>query len=131
MSELEFLEGEARVASAAAPSGLAVEVRGGADGRYDVLVGGRTVARFLGHEECLAAILGAGGALAVCASREPSGGVTVVDRCRRGWKKSFRTRDAARSWLMEGLAATDGAEQDHYADMLVELEGGASTLHYN
>lgn len=139
MNELEFLNGEAKVASAAAPRGIGIEVRAGArGGRYDVLFGGSPVAKLLGRDEALACIMGIGGALTVLAATRANGGascgggrVTVVDRFQRNWKKTFRTREKCRAWLMEGMAGCEGAEQEHYTNMLLELEGGASVLHYN
>lgn len=32
---------------------------------------------------------------------------------------------------MEGVAGCDGAERDHFVNMLLELEDGETTLHYN
>ena len=60
-----------------------------------------------------------------------AGGVTVVDRFSPRWRKTFRSSRAARRWVLEGLVGTDGAERDHYVRMLLELEEGATTLHYN
>ena len=139
MNELEFLNGEAKVASAAAPRGIGIEVRAGArEGRYDVLFGGSPVAKLLGRGEALACIMGIGGALTVLAATRANGGasrgdgrVTVVDRFQRNWKKTFRTREKCRAWLMEGMAGCEGAEQEHYTKMLLEFESGASVLHYN
>ena len=67
MNELDFLNNEARIASAFAPEGahLAVVASSRLD-RYDVLVGKNTVARLLARSEALACIMGAGGASAVC-----------------------------------------------------------------
>jgi len=132
VSELEFLKGEAHVASSSAPEGLAVEVRdGGREGRYDVLFGGRAVARLLGKDETLACIMGVGGALAVLGASAPKESITIVDRLQPKWKKRFKSRRTCRAWLMEGLAGTEGAEQEHFSSMLVELECGATVLHYN
>lgn len=133
MNELDFLNGEASVASASAPRGMKIHVRrGAAKGRYDVLFGGAAVAKLLSKEATLACIMGIGGALTVLNTRTAGGGrVTVVDRRDPRWKKSFRTRELCRKWLMGGLAGCEGAEQEHYANMLVEMESGASVLHYN
>ena len=67
MNELDFLNNEARIASAFAPEGahLAVVASSRLD-RYDVLVGKNTVARLLTRSEALAVSMGAGGAFAVC-----------------------------------------------------------------
>ena len=68
MNELDFLNNEARIASAFAPEGaqLAVVASLRPD-RYDgVLVGKNAVARLLARSEALACIMGAGGAFAVC-----------------------------------------------------------------
>ena len=65
MTEIEFLNNEARIASAFAPEGakLAV-VASSRSSRYDVLVGKNAVARLLTRSEALACIMGAGGASA-------------------------------------------------------------------
>ena len=66
MNELDFLNNEARIASAFAPEGaqLAVVASLRPD-RYDgVLVGKNAVARLLARSEALACIMGAGGASA-------------------------------------------------------------------
>ena len=132
MSELEFLQGEALIAAASAPKGVKVEVRdGGKLGRYDILVGGRVVARFLEKQDALACIMGVGGAFAVLAGDKTVTRIVVIDRFNPRWKKNFRSKRAARQWIMEGIAGTEGAEQEHYTRMLIELEGGARTLHYN
>lgn len=57
--------------------------------------------------------------------------VEVVDRCNKDWSRTFNSRRECLAWLNEGLAGTEGAEQEHYADMLVELNSGATILHYN
>lgn len=69
------------------------------------------------------------GAMAVRRPKESK--VTVVARNPPKWKRTFETRDECFAWLNDGLAGTEGAEQEHYAKMLVELNGGATTLHYN
>ena len=66
MNELDFLNNEARIASAFAPEGaqLAVVASLRPD-RYDgVIVGKNAVARLLARSEALACIMGAGGASA-------------------------------------------------------------------
>jgi len=140
MNELEFLINEAVKASASSMGGWKVGVKmSEREGRYDVLFGGEPVGRLLGRSEALACIMGVGGTLAfisrACADSGGSGTkrciVRVVDRLDRRWKKTFRSKQAARRWLMEGLAACDGAEQEHYANMPVELESGETVLHYN
>lgn len=140
MSELEFLRKEAELASAPSVGGFKVEVRmSEREEGYDVLFGGETVGRLLGSAEALACIKGVGGSLAVISracgftagTGTKRGVVEVVDSLRPRWKKTFRSKRAARQWLMEGLAACDGAEQEHYANMLVELECGETVLHYN
>ena len=71
-------------------------------------------------------------ALASIALRKPQKvTIKVIDRCNRKWRKIFRSREKCRAWLNEGLAGTEGAEQEHYANMLVELNCGATILHYN
>jgi hypothetical protein len=39
--------------------------------------------------------------------------------------------EACRKWLMEGIAGCNGAERDHFVNMLLELEDGETTLRYN
>lgn len=69
MNELDFLNNEARIASAFAPEGaqLAVAASSRPD-RYDVFVGTNAVARLLTRSEALACIMGAGGAFS-CLTR--------------------------------------------------------------
>ena len=68
MNELDFLNNEARIASAFAPEGahLAVVASSRPD-RYDVLVGKNAVARLLTRSEALACIMGVVGAFACLA----------------------------------------------------------------
>lgn len=61
MNELDFLNNEARIASAIAPEGAQVAVVASS---RDVLVGKNTVARLLTRSEALACIMGAVGAFA-------------------------------------------------------------------
>ena len=71
-------------------------------------------------------------ALASIALRKPQKvTIKVIDRCNHKWRRIFRSREKCRSWLNEGLAGTEGAEQSHFANMLVELNCGATTIHYN
>lgn len=65
MTDLDFLNGEAKLASAFAPEGaqLAVVLSTRPD-RYHVLVGQSVVAQLLSRSEALACIMGAGGAFA-------------------------------------------------------------------
>ena len=72
MTDLEFLNGEAKIASAFAPEGaqLAVVLSARSD-RYDVLVGQNAAARLLSCQEALACIMGAGGAFASVAHFSP------------------------------------------------------------
>lgn len=57
--------------------------------------------------------------------------VRMVDRLDPRHRRTFASREACRAWLDEGLAGTEGAEQSHFANMLVELNCGATTIHYN
>lgn len=57
--------------------------------------------------------------------------IKVVDRTDPKFKRTFKNKDACLRWLHDGLAGTEGAEQEHFSNMLVELNGGATTLHYN
>ena len=65
MNELDFLNNEARIASAFAPEGaqLAVVASLRPD-RYDILVGKSAVARLLTRSEAFACVMGAGGVFA-------------------------------------------------------------------
>lgn len=135
-TDYAFLKGEAKIASASAPKGMPCTVkRNGRCGRYDVRFGGYTVGRYLGRAEALACIHGVGGTCFVfkglaraAASAQP---IEVIDCFQADWRKDFKTREEARAWIMEGMAGTEGAEQEHYTNMLLELESGATTLHYN
>lgn len=132
MTELEFLQSEAEIAAALAPEGVKVEVRdGGKRGRYDVLVGGRVIAKFLGQSDVLVCLMGVGGAFAGLSGGETATRIAVLDRFNPRWRKSFESKRTARQWIMEGIASSEGVAREHYARMLVELEGGATTLHYN
>ncbi len=44
--------------------------------------------------------------------------------------REFKTKRNCRSWLMDGIFSCEGAERDHYVNMLAELECGKKTLHY-
>lgn len=55
----------------------------------------------------------------------------IVDRRNPKWSKEFKTKRECRAWLMEGMFACEGAERDHYVNMLYELEHGKTILHYN
>ena len=70
MNELDFLNNEARIASAFAPEGaqLAVVASLRPD-RYDILIGKNVAARLLTRSEALACIMGAGGAFAIMHSK--------------------------------------------------------------
>ena len=57
--------------------------------------------------------------------------IRIVDRCQKNWSKEFSSKKACRKWLMEGIAGCDGADRDHFVNMLLELEDGEKTLHYN
>lgn len=57
--------------------------------------------------------------------------IKVIDsHVKDGWSKTFNSRKAARAWIMEGLFGTDGAEQEHYVHMLLQLEEGKRTIDY-
>ena len=135
-TDYAVLKGEAKIASASAPKGMPCTVRrNGRHGHYDVLFGGYTAGRYLGLAEALACIRGVGGTCFVfkglakaAAAAQP---IEVIDRFQTDWRKDFKTREEACAWIMEGMAGTEGAEQEHYTNMLLELESGATTLHYN
>ena len=65
MNELDFLNNEARIASAFAPEGAQLAVAASlCPDRHDVLVGKNAVARLQTRSEALTCIMGAGGAFA-------------------------------------------------------------------
>ena len=134
-TDYAVLKGEAKIASASAPKGMPCTVRrNGRHGHYDVLFGGYTTGRYLGLAEALACIRGVGGTclvfkgLAKAAAAQP---IKVIDRFHARWHWDFKTGEEARAWIMEGMAETKGAERERYKNMLLELESGATTLHYN
>ena len=43
---------------------------------------------------------------------------------------TFNTKRACTKWLKEGLYGCDGAERDHFANMLEQLDCGKTTLDY-
>lgn len=45
--------------------------------------------------------------------------------------RRFNSREELKSWVKEGFAACDGAEQRHYAHMLVQLDDGLNILDYD
>lgn len=45
--------------------------------------------------------------------------------------KIFNKKNELKSWLLGGLYGTEGAEQEHYVDMLSQLDLGKTTLDYN
>lgn len=55
----------------------------------------------------------------------------IIDRYNRDWSKEFSSKKECLEWVLEGMRSCDGAERDHYVDMLMELQTGATTLHYN
>lgn len=60
--------------------------------------------------------------------------ITIKDIDNKGGVYTLRTfssKKDARTWIMEGLRSCEGAEREHYVDMLMQLEGGATTLYYN
>ena len=57
--------------------------------------------------------------------------VHVYDSCCRSFHKRFPSKRAARDWFMSGLAACEGAEQEHYTHMLLQLEEGKTEIDYN
>lgn len=54
-------------------------------------------------------------------------------RCREPNKpfKTFNKKADCKEWIMCGLYGTEGAEQEHYVDMLQQLDLGKTTLDYN
>lgn len=45
--------------------------------------------------------------------------------------RSFNTKRAARIWIIHGILSCEGAEQEHYASMLRQLDDGKTTVYYN
>lgn len=57
--------------------------------------------------------------------------IAIIDNHRNNAViKSFSRRKDCERWLKEGLYGCDGAERDHFADMLEQLDCGNTTLHY-
>lgn len=44
--------------------------------------------------------------------------------------RRFPNASKCKAWLMEGMSACEGAERDHYVDMLQRLEAGDRRLYY-
>lgn len=44
--------------------------------------------------------------------------------------KIFKSKRFAYEWIMEGLFACEGAERDHYVDMLDQFNRGEKVLFY-
>lgn len=44
--------------------------------------------------------------------------------------KKFSSKTNAKIWILNGMLNTEGAEQSHYASMLLQLEAGETTLDY-
>ena len=42
----------------------------------------------------------------------------------------FKSRAAAKRWIVEGLFGTEGAESEHYASLLGQLAEGRTVLDY-
>lgn len=57
--------------------------------------------------------------------------ITIVDRFHQSWSKTFHSKEQAKEWIVDGLTGTEGAERDHYVNMLLELDSGSKILHYN
>ena len=45
--------------------------------------------------------------------------------------KCFTSKDAIFGWLMDGICGCEGAEREHYNEMMVQLRDGATTLYYD
>ena len=53
--------------------------------------------------------------------------IKIIDSCfdkNSEWYNiaEFNSRKSAREWIMSGLFSCEGAERDHYVDMLSQLE---------
>ena len=46
-------------------------------------------------------------------------------------EKTFSTKKSIRSWIMEGLRGTEGAERDHYVSMLLQLDEVKTRIDYD
>lgn len=44
--------------------------------------------------------------------------------------RRFQSADKCRKWLMEGIKMCNGAERDHYVNMLTAMESGDHRLYY-
>lgn len=45
--------------------------------------------------------------------------------------REFSSRAGVMEWIMDGMRSTEGAERDHYVDLLLQLERGRKELNYN
>ena len=60
--------------------------------------------------------------------------VIIDSRCKEPTKpiQVFRTKTACKNWILSGLYGTEGAEQEHYVDLLNQLvDFKKTTLDYN
>ena len=54
----------------------------------------------------------------------------LAENPKMGILASFNKKADCRNWIMDGLYGTEGAERDHYVDMLFQLDNGAKTIDY-
>lgn len=45
--------------------------------------------------------------------------------------REFSSRAGVMEWIMDGMRSTEGAERDHYVDLLLQLDRGRKELNYN
>lgn len=45
--------------------------------------------------------------------------------------REFSSRAGVMEWIMDGMRSTEGAERDHYVDLLLQLDRGKRELNYN
>ena len=57
----------------------------------------------------------------------------IKDSCIGDGKviRTFPNKPSCLAWIMEGMRATEGAEQTHYVGLLLQLEEGMTELDYN
>lgn len=49
---------------------------------------------------------------------------------KRERMKVFPDKKSAYDWIISGMRGCEGAERDHYVDLLIQLEDGNTTLYY-
>jgi len=54
----------------------------------------------------------------------------IFDNYRAEIIRSFSNKKDCRDWVMSGMFSCEGAEREHYVNMLGQLENGKKTLSY-